>query len=151
MARYITASDELVALNGTIPFNVVSVPCSAGNVIPIIEGALTLRGNTPNKFARYEVTVQGNIQIPTGGAITPIAIGISVEGVTAPESVAIITPAAAGQYQNINITFPVTVPAGCCIAASARYVDGTEDDATTTPTPSIKVRRGASITVKRIA
>lgn len=151
MARYITASDVLVALNGTIPFNVVSVPCGSGNVIPIVEGALNLKGNTPNKFARYEVTIQGNIQIPTGGEVTPIALGISVNGVTTPDNIAIITPAAAGEYQHVNVTFPVTVPAGCCATVSGRYVDGTEDDATTTPTPSIQVRRGASITVNRIA
>ena len=32
-----------------------------------------------------------------------------------------------------------------------QYVDGTEDDPATTPTPSITVRREASITVERIA
>ena len=151
MARYITTADALVSLNGAIPFNVVSIPCNTGNVVPVIEGILNLRGNTNNKFARYEVTVQGNIQIPTGGEVTPIALGISVNGVTAPESVAIITPAAVEEYQFVNVTIPVTVPAGCCLTVSARYVDGTEDDAATTPTPSIQVRRGASITVNRIA
>lgn len=151
MARYVTTTDALVALNGTIPFNVVSIPCNTGNVVPIVEGILNLKGNTPNKFARYEVTVQGNVQIPTGGEVTPIAVGIALNGAVIPESVAIVTPAADEEYWHINTTVTITVPCGCCLTVSGVYVDGTEDDATTTPTPSIQIRRGASLTVNRIA
>lgn len=151
MARYITAVDALVALNNTIPFNVVSIPCNTGNVVPIVEGILNLKGNTPNRFARYIVTLQGNFQIPTGGAVTPIAVGIALNGAVIPESVAIITPQAVEEYEHISISIPITVPCGCCLTVSGVYTDGTEDDPTTTPTPSIGVRRGASITVERIA
>ena len=151
MARYITTSDVLVALNNTIPFNSVSIPCNKGCVIPLASGVLTLKGNTTNRFARYNVTVQGNIAIPEGGDVTPIAVGISVNGSVIPESVAIVTPAAAEEYGHINTSVPITVPCGCCVSVSAVYVDGTEDDAATTPTPSITVRREASITVERIA
>lgn len=151
MARYITTSDVLVSLNNTIPFNSVSIPCNTGNIVPLASGVLTLKGNTCNKFARYEVTVQGNVAVPTGGAVTPIALGISVNGSVIPESVAIVTPAAVGDYWHINTSVPITVPCGCCVSVSAAYVDGTEDDAATTPTPSITVRRDASITVERIA
>lgn len=151
MARYITTTDQNVALNNTIPFNSVSIPCNTGNVVPLASGVLTLKGNTCNKFARYEVTVQGNVAVPTGEAVTPIALGISVNGSVIPESVAIVTPAAVGDYWHINTSVPITVPCGCCVSVSAAYVDGTEDDAATTPTPSITVRRDASITVERIA
>lgn len=151
MARYITSSDQNVALNGTIPFDIVSIPCNTGNVIPITTGVLTLRGRTSNKFARYIVKAQGNVSIPTGGAVTPLAIGITINGNVIPESVAIVTPAAVGEYWHINTSIPITVPAGCCVSVSAVYVDATEDDATTTPTPSILVRRKASLDVTRIA
>lgn len=151
MAEYITSTDQNVALNGTIPFNVVSIPCNAGNVIPVAPGILTLKGSTTNRFARYRVTLQGNIAIPTGGAVTPIAIGITLNGVVLPESIAIITPAAVEEYWHINTSVIVTVPCGCCMNVSGVYVDGTEDDAATTPTPSITVRRNASISVERIA
>ena len=151
MAEYITPSDALVALNGTIPFSSVSIPCNTGNVIPLAVGVLNLRGNTTNRFARYNVRVQANIQIPEGGAVTPIAIGITVNGVVVPESIAIYTPAAAEEYGHINTEIPVTVPNGCCVSVSGIYVDGTEDDPSTTPTPSITVRRNASIKVERTA
>lgn len=151
MSSYVTTTDALVALNGTIPFNSVSIPCNKGNVVPVVPGILNLNGNTSNRFARYEVTLQGNVQIPEGGAITPIALGITLNGVVIPESVAIVTPAAAQDYWHINTTASVTVPCGCCLTVSGAYVDGTEDDPATTPTPSIQVRREASLTVKRIA
>lgn len=151
MAKFVTSSDVLVALNGTIPFNSVSIPCNTGNVIPVVTGVLTIKGNTPNKFARYEVTVQANISVPEGGEVTPIALGITINGSVIPESVAIFTPQAVEEYGHINTTAIVTVPCGCCASVSAVYVDGTEDDATVTPTPSIMVRRNASISVKRIA
>ena len=76
MASYVLTTDALVTLNGTIPFNSVSIPCNKGNVVPLVAGVLNLNGNTPNRFARYKVTLQGNIQIPTDGAVTPIALGI---------------------------------------------------------------------------
>jgi len=151
MAEFVTSSDVLVALNGTIPFNTVSIPCNTGNVIPVVTGVLTLKGNTPNKFARYEVRVQANISVPEGGEVTPIALGITINGSVIPESVAIFTPQAVEEYGHINTTAIVTVPCGCCASVSAVYVDGTEDDATVTPTPSIMVRRNASISVTRIA
>lgn len=66
-------------------------------------------------------------------------------------SVAIITPAAEEDVWHINTSTVITVPCGCCVSVSAEYVDATEDDATVTPTPSIFVRRNASITVNRIA
>ena len=151
MASYVTSADALVALNGTIPFNTVSIPCNKGNVVPVVPGILNLNGNTSNRFARYEVTLQGNIQIPEGGAVTPIAIGIALNGVVIPESVAIVTPAAAEEYWHVNTSASITVPCGCCLTVSGVYVDGTEDDSTVTPTPSIQIRREASLSVIRTA
>lgn len=151
MAKYITTADSLIALNNAIPFSSVSIPCNTGNVIPVVTGVLTLRGNTPNRFARYEVTVQGNISVPEGGDVTPIALGIALNGAVIPESVAIFTPQAVEEYGHINTVATVTIPCGCCATVSAVYVDGTEDDPAVTPTPSIMVRRNASISVKRVA
>lgn len=151
MAEYVTTSDALVALNGTIPFSTVSIPCNTGNVVPLAVGVLNLKGSTTGRFARYNVRVQANVQVPEGGEITPIAIGITINGVIVPESIAIFTPQSVEEYGHINTEIPVTVPCGCCVSVSGIYFDGTEDDPATTPTPSITVRRGASITVERTA
>ena len=151
MASYVTTADNLVVLNGTIPFDSVSIPCNKGNVVPLVPGVLNLNGNTSNRFARYEITLQGNIEIPTGGAVTPIALGITLNGVVIPESIAIVTPAAVENYWHVNTSAFITVPCGCCVTVSGAYVDGTEDDPATTPTPSIQVKREALLDIKRIA
>lgn len=151
MAKYLTPTDANVALNGTFPFSVVSIPCNKGYVIPIATGVLTLRGSDTNRFARYEVKAQGNVSIPTGGAVTPIAVAITLNGVAIPDSVAILTPTAVEDVWHVNTSTTITVPCGCCVSVSAAYVDGTEDDAAVTPTPSITVRRFASLEVTRVA
>lgn len=151
MAKYITTTDQNVALNGTVPFDTVSIPCNRGCVIPIATGVVTLQGSDSNRFARYEVTLQANVAIPTGGAVTPIALAITLDGATIPDSVAIVTPAAVEDVWHINTSTTITVPRGCCVSVSGRYVDATEDDAAVTPTPSVFVRRRASLTVNRIA
>ena len=150
MARYLTATDQNVALNSDIPFDVVSIPCNKGCVVPLAPGILTLKSGA-NQFARYDVTLQGNIAIPTGGAVTPIAVAITLNGVPIADSVAIVTPAAAEDLWHVNTSATITVPCGCCVSVSAAYVDATEDDAAVTPTPSIFVRRRASLDVQRIA
>lgn len=151
MAEYVTTADALVALNSTIPFSSVSIPCNTGAVVPLAVGVLNLKGSTSNRFARYRVEVKANVQIPEGGTVTPIAVALTVNGAVIPESVAIVTPAAAEEYWHINTDAFITIPCGCCATVSAVYVDGTEDDAATTPTPSIQVRRNASIAVERKA
>lgn len=150
MARYLTATDQNVALNSDIPFDVVSIPCGKGCVVPLAPGILTLKSGA-NQFARYDVTLQGNIAIPTGGAVTPIAVAITLNGVPIADSVAIVTPAAVEDLWHVNTSATITVPCGCCVSVSAAYVDATEDDAAVTPTPSIFVRRRASLDVQRIA
>lgn len=151
MAKYITAADSTVALNGTIPFNVVSIPCNKGCVTPVATGVLALQGSNSNRFARYEVDLQANVAVPTGGTVTPIALAITLNGATIPDSVAIVTPAAVEDLWHINTSTTITVPCECCLSVSAAYVDATEDDAAVTPTPSIFVRRNASLTVTRTA
>jgi hypothetical protein len=150
MARYLTATDQNVALNSNIPFDVVSIRCNKGCVIPLAVGVLTLKGGSTQP-ARYDVTLQANVAVPTGGAVTPLALAITLNGVPIADSVAIVTPAAAEELWHISTSTTITVPCGCCVSVSAAYVDATEDDAATTPTPSIFVRRRASLDVQRTA
>ena len=102
-----------------------------------------------NSFARYQVTFNGNIAIPEGGAVSPIAVGISVNGEARPTSRAIFTPAAVDTYGNVTATAIITVPKGCCFNIGVRYVSGVTDG-TTTPTPAINVIN-SNLDITRIA
>lgn len=150
MAEYLANPVQNVALNAPILFN-ASIPCNKGYVYHEDEtGIFTLRGITNNCFARYQVTFNGNIAIPTGGAVTPIAIAVAVNGEPRLTSRAIYTPAAVDEYGNVTSTALVTVPKGCCFSLSVRYVDATTDDAAVTPTPLIEVQN-ANLVVNRVA
>jgi hypothetical protein len=95
------------------------------------------------------VTFNGNVAIPTGGAVTPIALALAVNGEPRLTSRAIFTPTA-DEYGNLTSTAIITVPKGCCFSLSVRYVDATTDDATTEPTPLIAVQN-ANLVIDRIA
>ena len=150
MAEYIANAEQVVALNSPILFT-ASIPCTKGCVYHEDEtGIFNLKGITNNCFARYSVTFNGNIAIPTGGAITPIAIAISENGEPKQSSRAIFTPIETDEYGNVTSTAIITVPKGCCFSIAVRYVDATAEDAATVPTPSIEVIN-ANLVINRIA
>lgn len=150
MAEYLANAVQAVALNAPILFT-ASIPCNKGCVYHEDEtGIFTLRGITNNCFARYQVTFNGNIAIPTGGTVTPIAVALSVQGEARPTSTAIYTPAAVDEYGNVTSTAIITVPKGCCFSLAVRYVDATVADPAVTPTPSINVQN-ANLVINRIA
>ena len=149
MAEFLANQVQSVALNQPIVFT-ASIPCTRGYVYHEDgTGNFILRGCTPNCFARYQVVFNGNIAIPTGGAVAPIAVAISVNGDTRPTSRAIFTPTAVDTYGNVTSTAIITVPKGCCFNISVRYVSADEDPATT-PTPVIEVQN-SNLTISRIA
>ena len=149
MAEYIEIAPQTVALNNAVAFT-ASIPCTKGYVYHEDGTAnFTLRGVTNNCFARYQLVYNGNVQIPTGGTVTPIGISLSVNGETRPSSLAIATPAAVEEYTNLTSTSIVTVPKGCCFNVSVRYVSGVTDGVTT-PTPTIEVAN-SNLTISRIA
>ena len=150
MAEYLANPVQTVALNAPILFN-ASIPCNKGYVYHEDEtGVFILRGITCNCFARYQVTFNGNIAIPEGGEVTPIAVALAVSGEPRLTSRAIFTPAAVDEYGNVTSTALITVPKGCCFSLSVEYVDATTDDAAVTPTPLINVQN-ANLVINRVA
>ena len=150
MAEYLANAVQNVSLNNPILFT-ASIPCTKGYIYHEDEtGIFILRGITTNCFARYQVTYNGNIAVPTGGTLTPIAVAISVNGESRPTSEAIFTPAAVDEYGNVTSTAIITVPKGCCFSLSIRYVDATVGDTAVDPTPTIEVQN-SNLVINRIA
>ena len=149
MAEYLANAEQLVELNQPVIFT-ASIPCNRGYVYHEDEtGIFILKGITNNCFARYQVTFNGNIAIPEGGTVGPIAVAISVNGEQRPTSRAIITPAAVEEYGNVTSTAIITVPKGCCFSMSVRAVSGITDQ-TDTPAPAINVIN-ANLVINRVA
>lgn len=95
-----------------------SIPCNKGYVYHRNEsGIVILRGivnNACSNFARYRVTFNGNIAVPTGETVGPISVALSIDGEAIQTSIAIVTPAAVENYFNVTSTAYITVPRGCC-------------------------------------
>lgn len=149
---------QSVALNAPILFD-TSIPCSRGNVYHegqtgnfILKGGNSNSNNCCNQFAQYQVTFNGNIGIPEGGELVPIAVAITVNGEPRLTSRAIYVPAATtetGDFGNVTSTAIIKVPRCCCFSLSVDAVPATVDP-TITPAPIIEVQN-ANLTITRIA
>lgn len=150
MAEYLANAVQEVTLNGPVIFS-ASIPCTKGYVYHEDEtGIFILRGITCNQcFATYQVTFNGNIAVPEGGTVGPIAVALTVNGEPRLTSRAIFTPAAAADYGNVTSTAIIKVPKGCCFSLSVDAVPATTDP-TVTPAPIIEVQN-ANLVISRIA
>ena len=149
-AEYLANAVQDVSLNAPVNFT-ASIPCTKGYVYHEDEtGIFILRGITCGQcFATYQVTFNGNIAIPEGGTVAPIAIAITVNGEPRLTSRAIFTPAAVEDYGNVTSTAIIKVPRGCCFSISVEAVPATPDP-TVTPAPVIEVQN-ANLVINRIA
>ena len=144
MAEYVAIQEQEVDAGQNILLN-DSIPCNKGYVLHRDgTGILTLRGIVNNpcaRFARYQVTFNGNIAIPTGGTVDdPISVALAINGEPIRSSLAISSPAAVEEYNNVTSTAFVTVPSNCCLTIA---VENTSGD-------TILVQN-ANLTVSRVA
>lgn len=151
MAEYVYNPIQVVQPNQPVLLN-DSIPCNRGYVYHRNgSGILTLRGivnNTSCCFARYQVTFNGNIAVPTDGTVGAIAIALAISGEPIQTSRAIVTPAAVDEYFNVTSTAIIDVPRGCCVNIS---VENVSEGATAADTPTAINVQNANIVVSRIA
>lgn len=152
MAEYIQSPNPQNVAFGQNLLLVDSIPCTRGYVVHRNgSGILTLRGITNGcaQFARYQVTFNGNIAIPTGGTVGAIATALAIDGESLQYSRAIVTPAAVEQFFNVTNTAIVTVPKGCCYTIAVENVDA--GVGTTLEDQQTIVVADGNLTVSRIA
>lgn len=151
MAEYVYNPIQLVQPNQPVILD-ASIPCNRGYVFHREgSGIVTLRGvvnNSCANFARYQVTFNGNIAVPTGGTVGPIAVALAIDGEPILTSRAIVTPAAVDEYFNVTSTAIITVPKGCCFNVS---VENASFGATAADTPTAINTQNANLVVSRIA
>ena len=121
-----------------------SIGCPKGYILHRNEsGIVILRGivNNPcNNFARYQVTFNGNIAVPTDGTVGPISVALALDREPLQTSNAIVTPTVVDAYFNVTSTAIITVPKGCCFTVAVEN----------TSTGAIDIQN-ANMTVSRIA
>lgn len=151
MAEFTYNPVQLVEPNQNVILN-TTIGCPRGYVLHRDEsGIVTLRGIVNNPtccFARYQVTFNGNIAVPTDGTVGAIAIALAIDGEPVLTSRAIVTPAAVDEYFNVTSTAFITVPRGCCFNVAVENVSFGATSAD--PATAINVQN-ANLTVQRVA
>ena len=155
MAEFTKNEVQTVLANQPITLN-TSIGCPKGYVYHRNgSGIVTLRGITNNCFARYQVTFNGNIAVPSTGTVGPISVALALDGEPILTSRAIVTPTAVAtepptqeNFFNVTSTAIISVPKGCCFNVS---VENTSEGATPTDVPPAILVQNANLTVTRIA
>lgn len=147
MAEYTYNPVQLVEPGQAVILN-DNIPCNKGYVLHRQEsGLVILRGITNNCFARYQVTVNGNIALPEdAAAVVPISISLAIDGEPVQTSRAIVTPAAVDEYSNVTSTAIITVPKGCCFTVAVENTSSVVDGVA----PAINIQN-CNVTVSRLA
>ena len=155
MAEFTKNEAQTVLANQPVTLN-TSIGCPKGYVYHRNgSGIVTLRGITSNCFARYQVTFNGNIAVPSTGTVGPISVALALDGEPILTSRAIVTPAAVAtepptqeNFFNVTSTAIISVPKGCCFNVS---VENTSEGATPTDVPPAILVQNANLTITRIA
>lgn len=123
LAQYTNVFVQQIAANANAVFS--ETPVAGSNCIVHREGSgiITLRGITSQCRARYLVTFNGNIAIPTGGTVGPISIAIALEGEPLGSATATVTPAAVGDEFHVSMSTYADVLKGCCVTVSVKNVN----------------------------
>lgn len=102
-----------------------AICCNRGNVLHGSgSGVITLRGLTNQCFARYRITFNGNVSIPSTGTVGAVSIALAVKGEALASATATVTPAAVSEAWAVNVDDIVDVPRGCCVDVSVKNVSG---------------------------
>lgn len=135
MCEFTSVAVQTVNPGETVIFTETSLPCGRGFVRHRDDtGNFLFAGYVPNnqngncckkRAANYLVEFGANIAIPEGGTVGEIALAFSVDGATVPATAMRVTPAAVGEYFNVNATRVIDVWNGCCESFSVRNI-GTE-------------------------
>jgi hypothetical protein len=95
-------------------------------------GIFRLKGASNTCKTIYKVQFNANIAVAPaadGGVLGPISIALQEDGETIGNAVAVVTPAAIGDFFNVSVSTFIVIPCGCCVTVSVENIsDGTAID-----------------------
>lgn len=107
-------------------------------------GIFTLKGASNVCKAIYKVHFNANIAVSAaddGGVLEPISVALTYNGEVLRNTLAIVTPAAIGDFFGVSFESFVEIPCGCCVTVAVEN---------TSPTSAIDVQN-ANIIFDRVA
>ncbi len=125
-AEYSRTALQTVAVGNNVQFGNGCRACRKGFVQHRDDsGIFTVKGGSNGCRATYKVTFDGNIAISAGGTVEPISVALTINGEALGNATAIVTPAAIGDFFNVNVTTFIDIPCGCCVTVSVKNVSTT--------------------------
>ena len=92
MAEFTKNEVQIILPNQVVTLN-TSIGCNKGYVYHRNgSGIVTLRGITNNCFARYQVTFNGNIAVPSTGTAGPIAVALALDLILLVDLTSLVIP-----------------------------------------------------------
>lgn len=88
-------------------------------------GVFRVKGVSNSCKTIYKVHFNANIAIATGGTVEPISVALVQNGEVLRNAVAIVTPAAIGDFFNVSLETFIELPCGCCDTISVRNISDT--------------------------
>ena len=125
-AEYSAIPVQTIAVDENVIFANGSRACHKGYIQHRdTSGIFFLKGASNGCRAVYRVTFNGNIAIATGGTVEPISIALTINGEELGNALAIVTPAAIGDFFNVSVTTFIEIPCCCCVTVSVENVSDT--------------------------
>jgi hypothetical protein len=121
-AEYSFIPSQIVAEDENILFIDGARACNKGLITHRANsGIFRLKGAGNACKTVYRVTFNANIAVAPaddGGVLGSISIALQEDGETVGNAVAIVTPAAIGDFFNVSVTTFISIPCGCCVTVS---------------------------------
>ena len=132
-AEYSYALSQIVAEDENILFLDGDRACKKGFVTHRSgAGIFRLKGAGNSCKTIYRVTFNANIAVAPaadGGVLGPISVALQEDGETLTNAVAVVTPAAIGDFFNVSVSTFIVIPCGCCVTISVENIsDGTASE-----------------------
>ena len=116
-----TNAIQTVNTAGDVLFTETIIPGSSSIMHRPGSGLVTLRGMCCGQpRARFRISFNGNIAVPTGETVGAVSLAISLCGEAIPVTTMITTPAAVNEYFNVSASTFIDVHSGCCVKAAIK-------------------------------
>lgn len=129
MDKFAYAPTQTIAANGYALLNPTAMEtccCYTNSVRQTATGVIRLAGKCDRAITQYHVMFDSNVAIPADGTAGAISIGLALDGVTLPGSIATVTPAAVGDFWHMCINELINVQNGDAVTVAVQNLSGIE-------------------------
>lgn len=125
MDKFSYAPIQSVSSNGYVLLNPTDCCCCCDNSVrQTATGVIRLSGRCNRSVTQYHIIFEANVAIPADGTAGAITLGLTLDGVTLPGSIAVVTPAAVGDVWHISINELVNVQNGDAVTIAVQNLSG---------------------------